>query len=890
MSAEDVVGALGTDPERGLAEEEAQERFEQFGPNELRKEGGRSLWSIIIDQFNDFLIILLIVASVISLLLGEVVDAAAIFAIVILSGALGFLQEYRAERALEALKKMAAPKALVLRDGREEYIPARELVPGDMIHVHQGDKVPADARLIKQFNLQVDEAPLTGESVPVAKEVAFFPSETAMADRRNILYAGTAITYGRGKAAVVATGMETEFGRIATMIQVAEDIVTPLEKRMAEIGKWLGVGSLAVVTVVAILGIFRGHELLEMFLWGVSLAVAAVPEALPAVVTGALAIGVRRMAGSNAIVRKLPAVETLGATTFICSDKTGTLTRGEMTVTDLWVGGVHLKLTGAGYLPIGTLQYPGGEPADPEHHPGFRLLLRGGALCTTAHVQQRDGIWEVVGDPTEGALIVAAAKVGLSKQELMQIYPLAGEISFDSGRKRMTTIHGDPRFGNNVAYVKGAADILVELCNGVLEDGQPRELTKGKREQVLQMNASLASGGLRVLGVAYRPFSELPAEITPEAIEKDLVFVGLIGMIDTARPEVRPALDDCAAAGVQVAMVTGDHKLTAMAIAKKLGMVEEYSLSLTGVELDSLDDEAFERVAERVAVYARVSPQHKMRIIGALQERGHVVAMTGDGINDAPALTQADMGVAMGITGTEVTREASDMVLADDNFATIVKAIGEGRAIYGNIKKYLAYLLSCNVGEILIMLVANLMGLPLPMTAIQLLWINLVTDGLPAIALGVDPAEPDIMSRPPRHPKESVFTLPVRFLIFGVAFLMTLGIVPVFATGLSREGLVKAQTMAFTMMTLFEMWNAFNCRSERKSIFEIGFFSNRWLVLAVGSSILLQVAVIYIPFLQGIFGTVGLSLTDWLLITAISSSALVVVEIGKWVAARRAAS
>jgi Ca2+-transporting ATPase len=881
LNNKEVMHRLGSS-EEGLCDEEAQERLEKFGPNELRKEKGKSPWSIFFEQFKDFLILLLLAATLVSLLIGEVFDAAAIMAIVVMSAFLGFLQEYRAERALEALKEMAAPEALVLRGGRERRIPARELVRGDVILVHPGDKVPADARLIEQFNLKVDEASLTGESVAVAKEVAPLPPETALADRKNILYAGTIVTYGRGKAAVVATGMETEFGRIAQMIQMVEEEETPLEKRMAEIGKWLGIGSLAVVAVVSLLGILRGHALLEMFLWGVSLAVAAVPEALPAVVTGALAIGVQRMARRNSIVRRLPAVETLGSTTFICSDKTGTLTKNEMTVRRIWLGGETIEVTGVGYEPRGEFIRSGNPARDDE---GLDLLLRTALLCNDAYLEKQSEVFSVIGDPTEGALVVAAAKVGLDKKELEALYPRIAEVPFTSERKRMSTVHATPE-GAKLVCAKGAPELLLARCSRMWRDGRITELGTVAEEKILHANEGMAADALRVLGVAYKELPPDASHFGENVVEKDLIFLGMMAMIDPPRDEVRDALRLCEEAGVEVAMVTGDHKLTALAIAKELGMLEEGSLNLTGLELDRLDDEEFEGIVEEVGVYARVSPEHKMRIVEALKKRGHIVAMTGDGVNDAPALKKADMGVAMGLTGTEVTKEASDMVLADDNFATIVAAIEEGRAIYDNVKKYLAYLLRCNMGEILVMFVAGLIGLPLPLTAIQILWINLVTDGLPAIALGVDPAEPDLMLRPPRDPRESVFTAPMKLFIGGLAVLMTAEIVPLFHWTLAREGLTMARTMAFTTMTMFEMFNAFNCRSERHSIFKVGPFANRWLVLAVLSSILLQAAVIYMPFLQSVFGTAALGLADWLLVIAISSSALIVVELGKWLAPR----
>lgn len=867
----------------GLSDEDAGRRLERFGPNELREEKGRPRWLIFFDQFKDFLILLLLASTLVSVFIGEIFDAVAIMAIVFMSTILGFLQEYRAERALERLKEMAAPEAMVLREGQERRVPARKVVPGDVILIHPGDKLPADVRLIEQFNLKVDEAPLTGESVPVHKEVASLPPETVLADRKNMLYAGTVVTYGRGKAVVVSTGMETEFGKIAEMIQMVEEEETPLERRMAEIGRWLGVGSVAVVAVISLLGVLRGNELLEMFLWGVSLAVAAVPEALPAVVTGALAIGVQRMARRNAIVRRLPAVETLGCTTFICSDKTGTLTRNEMTVRRIWLDGHTIEVTGVGYEPEGTF-ISGSDPVKDEDE-DLRLLLRAAVLCNDAHLAQEGETWSIVGDPTEGALVVAAAKAGLDKRELDEVYRRIAEVPFTSERKRMSTVHETPD-QIKIVCAKGAPELLLATCDRRLGEGHPVPLGEAGRQEILRANERMAADALRVLGIAYRELPPAADDFDEEEIEKRLIFLGMMAMMDPPRDEVRDALSQSEAAGVQVAMVTGDHELTAEAVAEELEMLPEHRATLTGAELDRMTGKEFEREVEDVAVYARVSPQHKVTIVEALKTRGHIVAMTGDGVNDAPALKRADMGVAMGITGTEVTKEASDMVLADDNFATIVAAIQEGRAIYDNVKKYLSYLLSCNVGEILIMFVASLMGLPLPLTAIQILWVNLVTDGLPAIALGVDPAEPDIMVRPPRHPEESVFTLPVKVLIGVVSVLMTMGIIPVFSAVLPREGLVKAQTMAFTMMTMFEMFNAFNCRSQRYSIFKVGVFGNPWLILAVISSILLQAAVVYLPFLQSIFGTAALDPGDWLLITAVSSSALIVVEVGKWTAGR----
>ncbi len=881
MDAQEVLQSLETSL-NGLTDEEARARLEKIGPNELRRGRRISPSKIFVSQFKEFLVIILIVAALVSAVIGEVVDSIVILAIVVAIAVLGFIQEYRAERALEALKKMAAPTATVRRNGKEKEIPSRDLVPGDIVSLVVGDKVPADARIIEQHNLKVNEASLTGESTPVEKHLKAIAREVSIADRSNIVFGGTIVTYGHALAAIVSTGMSTEFGRIAEMIESAEEERTPLQIRLEYVGKWLGIACIVVVAAVTLLGLIQGHGYLQMFTWGVSLAVAAVPEALPAVVTGALAIGVQRMAKRNSIVRRLPAVETLGSTTVICVDKTGTLTKGEMTVREVFLSGETIHVTGAGYEPHGVFLKDGAPVLD---NRDVRFIFQVASLCNDARLEEEKGTWRVVGDPTEGALIVAAAKSSISQEEITRQYPRIGELQFTSERKLMTTIHAAP-YGGKIACVKGAPEVVLEKST-YLQKGEARlKLTNGLKTGILRRNEEMASRALRILAVAYRELPEEMEKLDEESTERDLTFLGLVGMIDPPREEAKPAVELCEQAGVKVVMITGDHKLTATAIAKELGLMSEARFAMTGEELDKLDDEEFGKIVEDVAVYARVSPEHKLRIIKGLKLKGHVVAMTGDGVNDAPALKSADIGISMGITGTDVSKEASDMILTDDNFASIVAAMQEGRTIYDNIKKYLAYLLSSNVGEILIMFLVSLISfiqnshLPLPLIAVQILWVNLVTDGLPALALGVDPPDPDIMHRPPRDPKESVFTARVNGLIAVAAVTMTLFTIPIFLSKLALGERV-ARTIVFTLIVMFEMFNAFNCRSERHSLLKVGIAKNRFLLIAVASSILLQLAVIYVPFLQAIFDTAPLSIDDWALVTLLSATVVVTVEASK---------
>ena len=889
MTPEEVMAKLQTSP-NGLSEEEAARRLAEYGPNELVAEKKPSLIILFLKQFKSVLVIILLAAVVLSLITGwiktgsileaheELVDAITILAIVFACAALGFVEEYRSERALELLKELAAPTAKVIRDGKERVVLARELVPGDLVVLHMGDKVPADLRLIEAVNLRIDEAVLTGESVPVDKDVAPLPEDMPLSDRINMAFSGTTVVYGRGKGVVVATGMRTEFGKIAAMVQEVREEATPLEKRMAQVGRWLGILCVVVCVLVAVLGILKGYGPLDMILWGISLAVAAVPEALPAVVTGALAVGVWEMAKRNAIVRRLPAVETLGCTSIICSDKTGTMTKGEMTVRRIYYAGKMIEITGVGYEPKGSFfLLKSKEELNPLEDEGLALLLRAAALCNDAVLAQEEGRYVIHGDTTEGALVVLAAKAGLDLDELRAMYPRIGEVPFTSERKRMTTVHKTPE-GAVHAYMKGAPEIVLEKCDYVWDVGGPRPITDEDRRRILAVNEEMARQALRILAVAYKPL-EGELDKYDETIEmSDFVFLGLVGMIDPPREEVREAIELCKKAGVKVSMVTGDHLLTAVAVAKELNM--DIKRALTGAELEKLSDEEFERIVEDVSIYARVMPEHKVRIVEALKKKGHVVAMTGDGVNDAPALKKADIGVAMGITGTDVTREASDMVLADDNFATIVAAVEEGRRIYDNIKKYLAYLMRCNIAEILVMVVAFLIGLPLPLTAAQILWVNLTTDGLPALALGLDPAEPDVMKRPPRNPKESVFTLDVKLYLTLVPIAITGVLVFTFAYFMVH-GEAVARSVFFLSMILVELACALNSRSLTKPVWAVGPLKNRFLLVSVALSALMTIPLFYTPLLNDAFNVVPVDLNGWLWAIGLALAMFVSVELVK---------
>ncbi len=827
LDIEAVLEALNSKPE-GLSLEEAQARLDIHGYNEMTHGKKISPVVIFLRQFGNLLMVILIVATGISFLLGEHLDAWVILAIIFACVILGFFQEYRAEKAAAALQQLAAPNATVLREDEELVVPAREVVPGDILFIHTGDRVAADARLLKVVNLMIDESILTGESTPVDKSIMSSPgSDTAIADQRGMVFGGTVATYGRGIAVVTTTGMNTEFGRIARMLGEVRTEKTPLEKRISLIGMVLSIVCLAVAGGAVVLGIYKGFGLLAMLIWGISLAVAAVPESLPAVVTGALAIGTTRMARRRAIVKRLTAVETMGCTTVICTDKTGTLTKNEMTARNLYLDERLVHITGSGYEPQGNFHTADHEElslTNPVLHAAARISM----LCNDASLKENNGKWVLRGDPTEGALLTLGLKTGLDYSRLLQEYARVAEIPFDSERKRMSTLHQD-RSGF-LMCLKGAPESLLPFCSRRLTSQGEKAFSENHYEAILAENSRLAGSAMRVLALAYRHLAELP-ELIPASEETDLVWVGLVGMMDPPRPEAREAVFLCHRAGINVIMVTGDHPATAAAIGQDLGLRKKRGQSqavITGSEIGQMSDAELSEALHRNNIFARVAPEHKLRLVEVLKNQGEIVAMTGDGVNDAPALKRADIGVAMGITGTEVTKETADMILADDNFASLVAAVEEGRAIFDNIKKYLVFLLSCNFAEIIILTGTFFLGLPLPLIALQILWVNLTTDGLPALALGVDPKAPDIMSRPPRPPKEGVFSRAVIILMAVIAGYKTLLIMPLFVyyylfnpAGESTTAgiLERAQTMVFVTLVLVELVNAFNCRSVTLSLF-----------------------------------------------------------------------
>lgn len=894
IDKEKAIALLGSKLD-GLSSEEAKQRLERYGLNELVEKKKTSPLMLLLEQFKDFLIIILIIAAIISAVLafmgeGDIWDPILIIIIVLFAAVLGFIQEYRSEKAIEALKRMAALTAIVIRNSRDIEIPAREVVPGDLVVLNTGNRVPADGRIIESINLKTDEAPLTGESLPVEKITDVLPAEMPLGDRRNMVFSGTTVVYGRGLTLVTSTGMNTEFGKITGMLQEVETGETPLQESLDKAGKLLGIASLIIVAVVGSIGVL-GHlfeSYLGAFIWAVSLAVAAVPEALPAVVTITLALGVQRMAKRHALVRRMTAVETLGCTTYICSDKTGTLTQGQMTVRKIFAGNRTIEVTGAGYEPKGEFQLDG-QPYRPESDKHLQMLLRISTLCNDAHLIQEDNRWLIRGDPTEGALIVAAAKADIKAHHITAEQPRLKEIPFSSERKRMTTVHRIPE--GLIALSKGAPEVVLSTCSHIYLNNNQVQLSQDYRDKILSLNQQLAGDGLRVLGMAYKV---LPDISTPDdSIEADMIFSGLVGMIDPPRPEVKAAIQVCEKANITSVMITGDHKLTAIAVANELGLLKEGQIAVTGSDLDSMSPAQFEEQVENIAVYARVSPAHKMQIVEALQKKGHIVSMTGDGVNDAPALKKADIGVAMGITGTDVTREAAAMVLTDDNFASIVAAIEEGRNIFANIKKFLAYLLSCNIGEVLLMLMAFTITTlggehVLPLIALQLLFVNLVTDGLPAIALAMDPPDPDIMTQAPRPKKEGVFSKSVIRFIGGVGFWTAVVTLGTFQWAIySGRDAVEAQSVCFATIVIVQLFNCFNCRSERHSIFKIGLFSNRWLLAAIASSLILTIPLFYIPALQGPFHTYPMGWRDWAIIVPSAASVLVVVELAKLLARQR---
>jgi len=856
LDIDEVSSNLKTDVNNGLSTEEAKKRLEKYGPNNLSEKNKRTVLSMLLDQFKDYMVIILIIASIVSLFLGEITDAVIILFIILLNAFLGMIQENNAEKSLESLKKLSAPVSRVLRDGKVIEIESQYLVPGDVVFLEAGNFVPADGRIIESANLKIDESALTGESIASEKIAGKLSDKNLnIGDRINMVYMGTIVTYGRGLFVVTETGMDTEMGKIAKMLDNEDKVKTPLQIKLEQLGKYLGTGALIICAIIFIIGVMEKRPVFDMFMTSVSLAVAAIPEGLPAIVTITLALGVQKMIKRNAIIRKLPAVETLGSANVICSDKTGTLTQNKMTVVKVYTDFKELDLND---------QYD--NRAD--------FLLECSTLCTDAFIDDKG---KSFGDPTEVAIVSVFEKNLSKKSDLENKYPRVSEIPFDSDRKMMTTIH--KAHGNNYKVItKGAFDNVIERCKYILKDGKIENLTDDDKSKIKLENEKMGNNALRVLAISYKNTDDIPERLSSDYVEKDLIFIGLLGMIDPPREEVKDSVKICKMAGIKPVMITGDHKITAMAIAKKLGILNKGDMAVTGRELEAMtDDELYKKVKD-ISVYARVSPEHKMRIVKAWQRNNAVVAMTGDGVNDAPALKQADIGAAMGITGTDVAKDSADMVLTDDNFATIVAAIEEGRTIYENIKKSIHYLLSCNIGEILVLLIATLAGMPMPLKPIHILWVNLVTDSLPALALGVEPADKDIMTKKPRPKNENIFAdglmfrIPIEGIMIGLVSFIA------FLFGL-RENLTNARTMAFAVLTFSQLSQAMNARSN-KSIFKVGLLKNKYMVLALAVSIFLQLVVILTP-LNAIFDIKNINIYDWDIIVLLSLSPIIIMEIVK---------
>jgi Ca2+-transporting ATPase len=856
LDIDEISSNLKTDVNNGLSTEESKKRLEKYGPNNLSEKKKRTVLSMLLDQFKDYMVIILIIASIVSLFLGEITDAVIILFIILLNAFLGMIQENNAEKSLESLKKLSAPVSRVLRDGKVIEIESQYLVPGDVVFLEAGNFVPADGRIIESANLKIDESALTGESIASEKIAGKLSDKNLnIGDRINMVYMGTIVTYGRGLFVVTETGMDTEMGKIAKMLDNEDKVKTPLQIKLEQLGKYLGTGALIICAIIFIIGVMEKRPVFDMFMTSVSLAVAAIPEGLPAIVTITLALGVQKMIKRNAIIRKLPAVETLGSANVICSDKTGTLTQNKMTVVKIYTDFEELDLN--------------------DHYDNKAdFLLECSTLCTDAFIDDKG---KSFGDPTEVAIVSAFEKNLSKKSDLENKYPRVAEIPFDSDRKMMTTIH--KAHGNNYKVItKGAFDNVIERCKYILKDGKIENLTDDDKSKIKLENEKLGNNALRVLAISYKNADNIPERLNSDDVEKDLIFIGLLGMIDPPREEVKDSVKICKMAGIKPVMITGDHKITAMAIAKELGILNKGDMAVTGRELEAMtDDELYKKVKD-ISVYARVSPEHKMRIVKAWQRNNAVVAMTGDGVNDAPALKQADIGAAMGITGTDVAKDSADMVLTDDNFATIVAAIEEGRTIYENIKKSIHYLLSCNIGEILVLLIATLAGMPMPLKPIHILWVNLVTDSLPALALGVEPADKDIMTKKPRPKNENIFAdglmfrIPIEGIMIGLVSFIA------FLFGL-RENLTNARTMAFAVLTFSQLSQAMNARSN-KSIFKVGLFKNRYMVLALAVSIFLQLVVILTP-LNAIFDIKNINIYDWDIIVLLSLSPIIIMEIVK---------
>ncbi|MCD4837296.1 calcium-translocating P-type ATPase, SERCA-type [Neobacillus sedimentimangrovi] len=871
MEIKQVEKALETDFSSGLTQEEVEKRIKQYGLNELEEGEKQSALLLFFSQFKDFMVLVLLAATLISGLLGEYIDAIAIIAIVIINGFLGFFQEHRAEKSLQALKELSAPQVTVLREGQWMKIPSKEIVLGDIMKFASGDRIGADVRIIESKSLEIEESALTGESVPVAKHTDRLTiPNPGIGDMENTAFMGTMVTRGSGVGIVIATGMKTAMGQIAGLLQSAQSQETPLQRRLEQLGKILITVALLLTVLVVVVGVLNGHDIYTMFLAGVSLAVAAIPEGLPAIVTVALSLGVQKMIKQNAIVRKLPAVETLGCASVICSDKTGTMTQNKMTVTHLWSGGQTWTVDGVGYEPRGDF-YRNNQKVQLSDEKALQQMLIFGMLCNHSELKRKDDEYFLDGDPTEGALLVSAMKAGFHRPKLLEDFTILNEFPFDSARKMMS-MHVKDKHGRHFIVTKGAPDVILGLSESILWDGQTRLLNMETKTKVQNAIDHLASQALRTIAIAYKPISANTIILSEKEAESKLTFIGIQGMIDPPRPEVQDAVRECKEAGIKTVMITGDHVITAKAIAAQLGILSKNSKVLDGKTLSQMTVKDLEDVVEDVSVFARVSPEHKLKIVKALQNKGHIVAMTGDGVNDAPAIKAADIGVAMGITGTDVAKEASSLVLLDDNFATIKAAIKEGRNIYENIRKFVRYLLASNVGEILVMLFAMILSLPLPLVPIQILWVNLVTDGLPAMALGLDRPEENVMKRGPRSPNEGVFSRGLGWKVISRGFLIGLVTLLAFMHIYHNDPsqLQYAQTVAFATLVMAQLIHVFDCRSE-KSVLSRNPFGNQYLVWAVISSLLMVLVVIYYPPLQPIFHTLPIAAKDWLLIIGLSS-------------------
>lgn len=887
---DEVLNELGSDQKNGLSSQEAKQRLEKYGPNALAEKKGKSFFQKLIEQLLDPMVIILLVAAAVSSLQGDMVETLIILAIVVLNAGLSLYQEGKAENSLKALQQMSAPHAKVIRDGKIQSVPAHDLVPGDIVSLETGDVVPADIRLLDSQNLSSDESSLTGESVPVDKDSNIeLDHDVEIGDRENYIHSSSIITRGRAIGIVATTGHDTEIGKIATNIQSTEEEASPLQIKLAKLSKTLGYLVVAVSIIVFIVGLLRPDlSILDSLMTAVSLAVAAIPEGLAAVVTIVLSIGMNRMAKKNAIVKKLLAVETLGTTTFIASDKTGTLTQNEMTVKTIFTNGQHFDVEGVGYSPEGDIT-TNGQKANISENKELEMLITAASLDSDAKLKQENNKWEIIGDPTEGALITLSEKAGLSNETLNDEFKRVKEYPFDSSRKMMTTFHENYFDDKFVSFTKGAPDIMIEKSSKIMLNGEACEFTKELKQELLNKNNEYARQALRVLAFAYRTWDKLPEDKAPDNVESEMIFIGLTGMIDPARPEAKAAIKECKTAGIIPMMITGDYLETALAIGKDLGIADSDDQAIMGKELNNMTPEQLREIVKTKRIFARVSPENKVQIVTALKKNGEITAMTGDGVNDAPAIKKADIGIAMGITGTDVAKGTAEVILTDDNFATIVNAVEEGRIIYANIKKFVSFLLTCNIGEVLIMLIAMVVGAPIPLTVIQLLWLNLVTDSFPALALGVEKGEPDIMNEPPRKTDEQIIDKTIIDNILVQAVAITVATLGAFYVSLNylhvgESGEIQlhaAQTVAFITLILAELLRAFSSRSEKYTVFELGIFSNKTLIHAFIGSFALTLAVVYLPVVSDIFNSVPLRLMDWAVILPLAFLPFVVGEIHK---------